>query len=188
MNGFSKLAVAMGVAGLALTAPALADMKIGVVNSARLIQESPQGKSVQALLQTEFAARQKELQGLQIALKAKEDKLKKDGDTMSADERSRLEKDLKDGSRDYSQKLQNYQDDANTRQNEELSKVQSVLVEEVQNYAREQKFDLILTEAVYANPSLDVTSGVLAALQARAAKAGTAPAAPAAPAKAPATK
>lgn len=192
MNRFSKLAVALGVAGLALAGPVLADVKIGVVSSARLLQESPQGKALQELLQREFGPRQKELLSLQATLKAKEDKLKKDGDTMSADEKSRTEKELKDGSREYAQKAQNLQDDANARQNEEYSKVQGVLVEEVQNYAQAQKYDVVLTEGVvYANPALDITSGVLAALQARAAKAGSAPA-PAAPAgtkpQAPATK
>ncbi len=182
MNRFSKIALSLGVAGVLMAAPALADIKVGVVSSARLLQESPQGKAVQELLNREFGARRTELQNLATGLKAREDKLKKDGDTMTPDERSRLEKELKDGSREYQQKLQNFQDDGNARQNEELSKVQSVLVEEVQKYAQDQKFDVILADGVvYFSPTLDVTAGVLQALQARAARAAT-------PAPAPATK
>jgi outer membrane protein len=187
VNRFSKIALSLGVAGVLMAAPALADIKVGVVSSARLLQESPQGKAVQELLNREFGARRTELQTLATGLKAREDKLKKDGDTMTADERSRLEKELKDGSREYQQKLQNFQDDGNARQNEELSKVQSVLVEEVQNYAQAQKFDVILADGVvYFSPTLDITAGVLQALQARAARTSTPAAAAPAPAKSPA--
>jgi outer membrane protein len=177
------LAIAAGVA------PAQADIKIGVVNAARLLQESPQAKAVQDALRSEFAPKQRELAAQQAALKAKQDKYEKDAATMSAEQRTRTEKELRDGNRDYSQKLNDFQEDANTRQNEELSRLQSAIVAEVQSYALSQKYDLVLTEGVvYANNALDITAAVLAGLQARAAAAPAA-AKPAAPAPAaPTTK
>ena len=170
------LAVAM-----AAIAPAQADMKIGVVNAARLLQESPQAKAVQDSLRAEFAPKQRELAAQQAALKAKQDKYEKDASTMSADQRTKMEKELRDGNRDYSQKLNDFQEDANTRQNEELSRLQSALIAEVQSFALSQKFDLVLADGViYAANTFDITAAVLASLQARA----TTPAA-AAPAAAP---
>jgi outer membrane protein len=175
-------AAAVGMAA----APAHADIKIGVVNAARLMQESPQAKAIQEALRGEFAPKQRELQALQAALKAKQEKYEKDGPTMSADQRTKAEKDLREGNRDYSQKVNDFQEDVNTRQNDELSRLQSVIVAEVQSYALSQKFDLILTAegVVYSSNTLDITPQVLAGLQAKAA-AAPAPAAPKAAAPAP---
>lgn len=161
----------LAVAAATAASPAWAEIKIGVVQYARLMQESPQAKAAQEALRNEFAPKQKELQAAQAALKAKEEQLQKDGATMTLDQRNKAEKDLRDGSREYQQKAQEAQDDFNARQNEELSKLQKALVEEVQNYAQSEKFDLVLADGViFANPSLDITPQVLAALQAHSAR------------------
>src|SRR5580698_11106118 len=160
------------VAMCAAATPAWADLKIGVVQYARLMQESPQAKVAQDALRGEFAGKQKELQGQQAALKAKEESLQKDGATMTIEQRTKVEKDLRDGNRELQLKVQQYQDDFNARQNEELSKLQKTLVEEVQNYAQGQKFDLVLADGViFASPVLDITPQVLSGLQARGVRA-----------------
>jgi outer membrane protein len=167
------LVVISGVVALAAAAaPARADLKIGVVNYAKLMQESPQAKAAQDALRGEFAGKQKELQGQQQALKTKEESLQRDSATMSADQRSQAERDLRDGNRELQLKVNQYQDDFNARQNEELSKLQKTLVEEVQTYAQGQKFDLVLADGViFASPVLDITPQVLTALQARGVRA-----------------
>jgi outer membrane protein len=179
----SVVICAVLAAGVAAAGPAWADLKIGVVQYARLMQESPQAKAAQEALRGEFAGKQKELQGQQAALKAKEESLQKDGATMTIEQRTKVEKDLRDGNRELQQKVQEYQDDFNARQNEELSKLQKALVEEVQTYAQGEKFDLVLADGViFAGPALDITPQVLAALQAHGVRpsgassgAGTAP-------------
>ena len=169
----------VSIAGLLVSAlavlPAHADIKIGVVNASRLLQESPQAKAVQEALRNEFAPKQRELAAQQAALKAKQEKYEKDAPTMSADQRAKAEKEIRDGNREYSQKATDFQEDANSRQNEELSRLQSAIVAEVQSYALSQKYDLVLTEGVvYATNALDITAQVLAGLQAHS----TTPAAP----------
>jgi outer membrane protein len=162
------------VALAAAAAPAWADLKVGVVNYSKLMQESPQAKAAQDALRGEFAGKQKELQSQQQALKSKEDSLQRDSATMTADQRSAAERDLRDGNRELQLKVQQYQDDFNARQNEELSKLQKTLVEEVQNYAQGQKFDLVLADGViFASPVLDITPQVLSGLQARGVRAPT---------------
>jgi outer membrane protein len=162
------------VALAAAAAPAWADLKIGVVNYAKLMQESPQAKAAQDQLRGEFAGKQKDLQSQQQALKSKEDSLQRDSATMTADQRSAAERDLRDGNRELQLKVQQYQDDFNARQNEELSKLQKTLVEEVQNYAQGQKFDLVLADGViFASPVFDITQQVLSGLQARGVRAPT---------------
>jgi outer membrane protein len=180
------VAISGGVALAAVAAPAWADLKVGVVNYAKLMQESPQAKAAQDALRGEFAGKQKDLQTQQQALKTKEDSLQRDSATMSADQRSQAERDLRDGNRELQLKVQQYQDDFNARQNEELSKLQKTLVEEVQTFAQGQKFDLVLADGViFAAPVLDITPQVLSALQARGVRApSTGGAAPAATPKA----
>ena len=170
MSRRSRSVVVTAVIALcAAASPAWADLKIGVVQYARLMQESPQAKAAQDALRGEFASKQKDLQSQQAALKAKEDQLQKDAATMAPDQRTKAERDLRDGNRELQQKVQEYQDDFNARQNEELSKLQKALVEEVQTFAQAEKFDLVLADGViFATPSLDITPQVLAALQSHA--------------------
>ena len=101
---------------------------------------------------------------------------------MSEADRAKAEKTLRDGQREFSRKAGEFQDDASTRRNEELGKVQKFLVQEIQTYSAAQGYDLVIGEGVfYAKNQLDMTAGVLAVL---ATKPVTLPAA--APAAAPA--
>lgn len=169
---FRRVVVMAGAVALAAAAPAWADLKVGVVNYAKLMQESPQAKAAQDALRAEFAGKQKELQTQQAALKSKEDNLQRDQGTMSVEQRNAIERDVRDGNRELSLKANQFQDDFNARQNEELSKLQKMLVEEVQNYAQGQKFDLVLADGViFAAPVLDITPQILSALQARGVRA-----------------
>src|SRR5262249_40427627 len=169
LSGTLVLAVLGTAAGTAARADGL---KIGVVNYARLMQESPQAKAVQTALRTEFSGKQHDLQTQQQALKTKEAQLERDGPTMSADQRAEAERQLQSGNRQLSEKVNEYQDDFNARQNQELSKLQKVLVEQVQNYAQAQKFDLVLADGgIFSNPTIDITQPMLAALEARGASA-----------------
>ena len=169
--------------GLFAASTATAEIKIGVVNTARLMAEAPQAKLAIDGIRTEFAPREREIQTTAAALKAREDKLTKDAATMTEVQRAAAEKELRDGYRDLQRKQSEVQDDFNARRNEEMSKLNRTLAEEVQAFAKAQGFDLILTDGViYATNALDVTGPVLTALQAR--RTGGAAAAPApAPAK-----
>ena len=173
--------VALFLGGLMLSAQASAEMKMGVVNFQRLLEEAPQTKSVMQGLENEFAPRRRELVSMQTDLKSREDKLQKEGAVMAEADRTKAEKTLRDQQREFSRKASEFQDDASTRRNEEIGKVQRFLVQEIQNYANAQGFDLVLGEGVFfAKPALDITAQVLGVL-------ATKPAAlPAVPAAAPA--
>jgi outer membrane protein len=164
-------------------APAWAELKIGYVNYSALLQDSPDAKVIADSLRNEFLPRQRELQTLQQSLKAREDKLTKDGATMTDDQRAREDKAIRDGERELQRKQSEAQDDLNTRRNEELSTLQKSLVEKVRGFAKLQNFDLILADGViYATNAVDITPQVLSALNAGAAKPAPAPATPKPPA------
>ena len=187
MNRWLKSSVLGATAAMALFAvPAFAEIKVAVVDYGRLMEDSPQAKASLEAIRAEFAPKGQKLQTDAQNLKSKEDKLNKDRATMSADQVTREEKDLRDGARDLSRRQQELNDDVNARRNEEMSKLQRTLIEEVRNYARTQSFDLVLADGViFASPTLDITPAVLAMLQSKPAAAATPPRA-AIPAPAPA--
>jgi outer membrane protein len=171
--------------GLAVSGPASAEIKLGVVNFQKLLEEAPQTKAAMQALENEFAPRRRELLTMQNDLKAKDEKLQKEGAVMAEADRAKAEKTLRDQQREFSRKAGEFQDDASTRRNEEIGKVQRYLVGEIQGYAVAQGFDLVLGEGVfYAKAPYDITANVLAVLATKpAALPAQAPATPAAPAK-----
>ncbi len=104
---------------------------------------------------------------------------------MTPDQRARADKDLRDGARDFARKQSELQDDFNARKNEEMSRLQRILIEEVRTYAKAQGFDLVIADGViYSTPTLDITPQILSALQAHSSKGGAAGGATSAPASA----
>jgi outer membrane protein len=186
---FKYLVAALAVGVAVAAAPAQAEIKVGVIDYGRLMDESPQGKTLLDSLRNDAGTKQRELQTQATTLQTKRDKLAKDRATMSQDQISRAEKDLRDGERDLARRQAEIQDDFNARRNEEMSKLQRTLIDEVRNFARIQNFDLVLTAdgVIYAGTALDITPGVLQQLNGRNPSAAPRPAAPApAPAAAPA--
>jgi outer membrane protein len=164
---------------------ASAEVKMGVVNFQKLLEDAPQTKTAMQALENEFAPRRRELLTLQNDLKARDEKLQKEGAVMSEADRAKAEKTLRDQQREFSRKAGEFQDDAGTRKNEEIGKVQRYLVTEIQAYATAQGYDLVLGDGVfYAKGPLDITANVLAVL---ATKPANLPATAPAPAKAPAS-
>ena len=164
---FKRFIGVLALASAWVSVPAWAELKIGVVDYGRLVEESPQAKAVADSIRNEFTPRQRDLQTQQASLKAKEDKLQKDGATMTQDQRANAEKDLRDSYRELQRKQSEVQDDFNARRNEEMSRLQKVLIEQVRTYAKAQNFDLIIADGViYTTPTIDITPAILAQLQA----------------------
>jgi outer membrane protein len=186
----NSMVFGLGAAVLLSAAPAWAvELKIAVVDYGKLMEESPQAKAVSDALRNEFTPRQRDLQAQQAAVKSKEDHLQKDAATMTQDQRARADKELRDGAREFSRKQSELQDDFNARKNEEMSRLQRTLIEEVRVYAKAQGFDLVIADGViYSTPTLDITPAILAALQSHSGRAATsAPAATPTPATSPKT-
>jgi outer membrane protein len=172
--------------GTLVSGPASAEIKMGVVNFQKLLEDAPQTKAAMQALENEFAPRRRELLTMQNDLKARDEKFQKEGAVMSEADRVKAEKQLRDQQREFSRKAGEFQDDASTRRNEEIGKVQRYLVTEIQGYANAQGFDLVLGDGVFfAKGPLDITANVLAVLATKPASLpAAAPSAP--PAKSPA--
>jgi outer membrane protein len=190
MSTFNRsiVVLALSLCGLMAAGQAGAETKIGYVNFQKLLEDAPQTKVAMQALENEFGPRRRELMTMQTDLKAKEDKLQKEGAVMSESDRSNAEKTFRDQQREFSRKAGEFQDDASTRKNEELGKVQRFLFQEIQTYANAQGFDLVLGDGVlFAKQPLDITAAVLAQLQTKPATLPpSAPKTQAAPGSAPA--
>jgi outer membrane protein len=175
------------VAAAALSMPAMAEIKVGVIDYARLLEQSPQAKAVQDALRNEFGPRFQQLVTQEQSLKTRADKLAKDGATMAPDQREREEKAIRDAARELERKKNEWNDDSNSKRNEEMNKLQRSLIGEVREYAKAQNFDIVIAEGViYATQAVDITPQVLQSLQSRTPKPAAAPATAPAPAKPPA--
>ncbi len=181
--------LALALSGLMVSQQASAEIKIGYVDFQKLMSEAPQVKSAMQSLQNEFGPRQRELVAMQNDLKARDEKLAKEGAIMAEADRAKAEKALRDEQREFSRKGGEYQDDINTRKNEEIGKVQRYLLEEIRTYSAAQGFDLVLGEGVFYNkPQLDITAQVLELLKTKPSTVPNAPKPAAAPAKPPGSK
>ena len=163
------LAAAIAVAGIASSAAnAQANLKIGVINVARLIEQSPQSASVTKALQDEFGPRQRDITAMQQRLQTQQETFQRDAPVMGEAERLTLERQIRDGQRELERTQNVYLEDLNLRRNEELGKLQREVLQKAQEYARAQKFDLLLADPniIFASTAVDVTEAVLAILDA----------------------
>ncbi len=155
------------IALLAMTSgvAAAADFKVGFVNTDRVFRDSAPAKRAQAKLEKEFASREQELQRLAKQARDLQQKLEKDGMTMSEADRRAKERELADLNQRLQRNQREFREDLNQRRNEELSAVMERANKAIVSIAEAEKFDLILQEAVYASPRIDVTDKVLKALE-----------------------
>lgn len=162
---------ATGLALLLLAAAARAEeLKIGFVSTERIMRESVAAKAAEARLTQEFAKRDKELQDLGAKLKATADKLDKDGPVLAEAERARQQRDLQEMDREFQRRRREFQEDLNQRKNEELQSLLERAQRIVRQLAEQEKYDVILQDAVYVGPRADVTDKVLKTLDAATAK------------------
>ena len=140
-----------------------ADLKIGAVSVAKILNQAPQAEQANKRLQKEFETRQKALQDTENSLRAMQQRLDKDSAVMSDSQRRNLERDIKTQSRDFQRAAAEFRDDLNIRRNEELGKFQQQVLQAVNTLAKEEGFDLILNEGavIYAGQSIDITDKVL---------------------------
>jgi len=162
MNRFYTLLLPLFLAGF--FAPAHAEMKLGFVNGQRVVNESPQAKKAKQKIEKEFAQRDQELQQLSKRLQAMQENMDKNGMTMSESERKTKEREFGDLNRDFQRKQREFREDLNLRQNEEMAAIFERANKVIKQIAEAEKFDLIVQEAVYFSPRIDMTDKVIKAL------------------------
>ena len=162
-----SLVVAALVAG-ATAAASAQELKIGYVNSDRVLRDALPAKAAQAKLEAEFSKREKDLTDLANRLKAASDRLDKDAPTLAEAERTRRQRELVDQDRELQRRRREFQEDLSQRKNEELATVVERTNRVIKQIFETEKYDLILQEAVFWSPKVDITDKVIRALNAPA--------------------
>jgi outer membrane protein len=157
--------VAALLAGCALASGAAqAQMKIGFVNTERVFREAAPAKRAQQVLEREFAARNAELGRIEKQGRELQTELEKENVTMPEASRREKERQLADISRNFQRIQREIREDLNLRRNEELARVQERATRVINQIAEQEKFDLIIQEAVFASSRIDITEKVIKAL------------------------
>ena len=160
----------LALASLFWSAVNAQEFKIGFVNTDRIFREASTAKAAQVKLEQEFSKREKELVDLGNTLKNASDKFEREAPTLSETQRNTRQKQLMDQDREFQRKRREFQEDLNTRKNEE----QQIVIERaniaVKRVAETEKYDVIFQEAVYINPKHDITEKVIKSLNASAGK------------------
>jgi outer membrane protein len=158
-----KATWALVFAGLSLAANAV-EYKIGFVNTERVFREAAPAKRAQQVLEREFSARNAELGRIEKQGRDLQTELEKENVTMPEAARREKERQLADISRNFQRLQREIREDLNLRRNEELARVQERATRIINQIAEQEKFDLIIQEAVFASSRIDITEKVIKAL------------------------
>ena len=140
------------------------DLKIGFVSTERVFKEAPAALKALKKLEKEFAPREAEIKKIADRTQVIQVQLEKETMTMSASQRRDRESELGRLTRDMQRMQREFREDLNLRKNEELETVLQGANKVIKEIAEKEKYDLILQEAVYRSPRLDITDKVIEAL------------------------
>ena len=138
--------------------------RIGFVNTDRMLREASSAKAAQTKLEQEFSRREKEIDDAGAALKTASERFEREAPTMAETARQTRQRQLMDQDREFQRKRREFQEDLNSRKQEELQQILDRANRVVKQVAEAEKYDVILQEAVYINPKLDITDKVIKAL------------------------
>jgi outer membrane protein len=169
LRHFSQVCL-LTLSALGASAVSAQEIKIGFVNTDRVFREASTAKSAQAKLEQEFSKREKDLVDLGNTIKNASDKFEREAPTLSESQRNARQKQLMDQDPEFQRKRREFQEDLNTRKNEEQQLVIERANRAVKQVAEAEKYDVIFQEAVYINPKHDITDKVIKTLNSSAGK------------------
>ncbi|HEX3138517.1 MAG TPA: OmpH family outer membrane protein [Rhizobacter sp.] len=146
------------------------EMKIGYVNSDKVLRDALPARAAYTKIEAEFGKRDKDLTEMSARLKAAADKLDKEGPTLAESERVRRQRELVDQDREIQRKRREYQEDLNQRRNEEMASLVDRANKIIKQIADQDKYDLIVQEVIFASSRIDITEKVIKALNAQGGK------------------
>ncbi|MEY3510094.1 MAG: hypothetical protein RI914_693 [Pseudomonadota bacterium] len=162
MNSMLKPLLAAGLGfALALTPVFAQELRVGAVNVDRLMRDSEPAKAATAKLQQEFAKRDRDLKAAGAEFQAAAQKFERDAPTLSESQRLTSQRQLAEQERDLQRRQRTLQEDLGLRRNEETQALIERINRSIQQVATAEKYDLIVQEAAYINPRLDITEAVM---------------------------
>ena len=149
--------------GAAAAAPA----KYGVINVRQAIVTTAEGKQASAQLQSQFAPRQGELEGLQKQMTDLQNRLSAGARTLSADEQARLQRQGDLLSHEFQRKQDDLNEEVTAAQSDIVDTIGRKMLDVLDRYAKENGFAMVLDSSaqgspvVYSATELDVTNAIV---------------------------
>ena len=140
-------------------------MKIGYVNTERVLRDSAPAVRALKKLEGEAQKREQELAKMAEQLKRMQEELEKNSVTMTETQRRNKEREFGDLNREFQRKQREYREDLNQRRNEELAQIVELGNRVIRQIAEQEKYDIIFQDAVFASPRIDITDKVIKALE-----------------------
>ena len=144
-----------------------ADIKVGFVDAERNNRESGPAEEASKRLEKEFQPRVQEIQRREGQIKTAQTQFEKDALTMSENDRRSREQEMSRQIVDLQRLQREFQEDLNLRRNQELGALLERANKIIRQIAESEKYDLIVQEAVFRSPRVDITDRVLKALAGR---------------------
>lgn len=138
-----------------------ADFRVGIVNTERILRESAPAVKAEKKIEKEFSGRDQEIKKVAKQVKDVQTLMEKEGLTLPDGEKRNKERELANLNMNLQRMQRGFSEDLNLRKNEEMSVVLEHANKAIQALAEKEKYDLILQEAVYRNPNIDITEKVL---------------------------
>ncbi|MBP9217689.1 MAG: OmpH family outer membrane protein [Sterolibacterium sp.] len=138
-----------------------AEVKIGYINTQRVLSDAPQAARAKKKIEKEFEKRNLELQKIAKQLQSLQESMEKNAVTLHEAERRNKEREFTDLGRDFQRREREFKEDLNLRQNEEMAAIFERVNKAIKAIGETEKFDLIVQEALYASPRIDITDRVL---------------------------
>lgn len=160
---FSRLAGLLLVMA-AVGAAGAAELKIGFVDVERISRESAPAERSSKQLEKEFAPRQQELQRREAQLKDLKGQLDREAVTLSESDRRAKEQELARGTVEFQRMQREFREDLTIRRNQEIQGLMERANRVIRKIAEAEKFDIVVQDAVYRDPRIDITDRVLKAL------------------------
>jgi outer membrane protein len=158
------IAASVALATLTTAGAQAQELRIGYVNGDRVLRDAAPAKAALAKLEAEFGKRDRELNETATRLKTTADRLEKDAPTLTESERGRRQRDLLDQDRDLQRRRREFQEDFAQRKNEETQVVLERANKAIKQIFEQEKYDLIVQDAVFASARVDITDKVIRAL------------------------
>ena len=166
---------------------ASASGKVGIVDVRQAIVATAEGKQASAELQSQFASRQSELEGLNKQIADIRQRLSAGGDKLSQEEATRLQRQGEVFTRQLQRKQDEYQEDVNAAQADVVDRIGRKMIDVLDRYSRENGFVVVFDSSaqnspvLYKSTQIDITQDIIRLYdQAYPVKGGTASGKPAA--------
>jgi outer membrane protein len=156
-----RLALSTALLLTMVGAAAAQDTKVGAVNVERILRDSTTAKAVSSKLEQDFSKRERDLRASADQLRQAVEKFERESPTLPESQRATRQRTLVEQERDLQRRQRDFQEELNLRRNEALQQVVEKLNRVIRTIAESEKYDLIVQEALYISPSIDITERVM---------------------------